>query len=73
MLSAAFADLAKDILSRINISFFDYFMPGPGGGTETFVEHPNLQRYQESLNKVTPVDAKLGGAQAIIKQRERIK
>ena len=33
----------------------------------------NHQRYHESLNNVTPADAYFGRAQAIIKQRERIK
>jgi hypothetical protein len=31
------------------------------------------QRYHESLNNVTPADTYFGRAQAIIKQRERIK
>ena len=38
-----------------------------------WVEHYNTQRYHESLNNVTPADAYFGRAQAIIKQRERIK
>jgi transposase InsO family protein len=37
---------------------------------EAFVEHYNHQRYNESLNNVTPADACSGRAQAILKQRE---
>ncbi|MFC4195041.1 IS3 family transposase, partial [Novosphingobium lubricantis] len=33
----------------------------------------NHRRYHESLNNVTPADAYFGRADAIIKQRERIK
>ena len=38
-----------------------------------FVEHYNHRRYHESLDNVTPTDAYFGRAEAIIKQRERIK
>ena len=38
-----------------------------------FVEHYNHRRYHESLDNVTPADAYFGRAEAIIKQRERIK
>ena len=37
------------------------------------VEHYNHRRYHESLDNVTPADAYFGRAEAIIKQRERIK
>ena len=40
---------------------------------EAFVEYYNHRRYHESLNNVTPADAYFGRADAIIKQRERIK
>jgi putative transposase len=40
---------------------------------EAFIEHYNHQRYHESLGNVTPADAYFGRAEAIIKQRERIK
>lgn len=52
----------------------NYFLPGDlEAQIEAFVEHYNHQRYHESLNNVTPADAYFGRAQAIIKQRERIK
>ncbi len=52
----------------------NYYLPGDlEAQVEAFVEHYNHQRYHESLNKVTPPDAYFGRAQAIIKQRERIK
>jgi len=52
----------------------NYFLPGDlKNQIETFVEHYNHQRYHESLDNVTPADAYCGRAQAIIKQRERIK
>lgn len=52
----------------------NYFLPGDlVVQIEAFVEHYNRQRYHESLNDVTPVDAYFGRARAIIKQRERIK
>ena len=52
----------------------NYFLPGDlEQQIEAFVEHYNHQRYHESLNNVTPADAYFGRAQAIIKQRERIK
>ncbi len=38
-----------------------------------FVGHYNHRRYHESLDNVTPADAYFGRAEAIIKQRERIK
>ena len=38
-----------------------------------FVEHYTHQRYHESMNSVTPADAYVGRAPAIIKQREGIK
>ncbi len=41
--------------------------------SQGFVEHYNHERYHESLNNVTPADAYFGGAETIIKQRERIK
>ena len=52
----------------------NYFLPGDlEHQIEAFVEHYNHQRYHESLNNVTPADAYFGRANAIIKQRERIK
>jgi transposase InsO family protein len=52
----------------------NYFLPGDlKHQIEVFVEHYNHQRYHESLNNVTPADAYFGRANAIIKQRERIK
>jgi transposase InsO family protein len=52
----------------------NYFLPGDlEGRIEAFVEHYNHQRYHESLDNVTPADAYFGRADAIIKQRERIK
>jgi len=52
----------------------NYFLPGDlENQIEAFVEHYNHQRYHESLSNVTPADAYFGRAQAIIKQRERIK
>jgi putative transposase len=52
----------------------NYYLPDDlEGQIEAFVEHYNHQRYHESLNNVTPADAYFGRAQAIIKQRERIK
>jgi transposase InsO family protein len=52
----------------------NYFLPGDlEARIEAFVEHYNNQRYHESLNNVTPADAYLGRAPAILKQRERIK
>ncbi len=52
----------------------NYFLPGDlEHQIEAFVEHYNHQRYHESLNNVTPSDAYFGRANAIIKQRERIK
>ena len=52
----------------------NYYLPGDlEAQIEAFVEHYNHQRYHESLNNVTPADAYFGRAQAIIKQRERIK
>ena len=52
----------------------NYYLPGDlDAQIEAFVEHYNHQRYHESLNNVTPADAYFGRAQAIIKQRERIK
>ncbi len=52
----------------------NYFLPGDlEAQIEAFVEHYNHQRYHESLANVTPADAYFGRAQAIIKQRERIK
>ena len=52
----------------------NYFLPGD---LETqigaFVEHYNHRRYHESLDNVTPADAYFGRAEAILKQRERIK
>jgi putative transposase len=52
----------------------NYFLPGDlQAQIAAFVEHYNHQRYHESLNNVTPADAYFGRAEAIIKQRERIK
>jgi putative transposase len=52
----------------------NYYLPGDlEAQVEAFVEHYNHQRYHESLNNVTPADAYFGRAQAILKQRERIK
>jgi len=52
----------------------NYYLPGDlEKQIEAFVEHYNHQRYHESLENVTPADAYFGRAQAIIKQRERIK
>jgi len=52
----------------------NYFLPGDlEVQIEAFVEHYNHQRYHESLSNVTPADAYFGRAEAIIKQRERIK
>lgn len=52
----------------------NYYLPGDlEAQVEAFVEHYNYQRYHESLKNVTPADAYSGRAEAIIKQRERIK
>ena len=52
----------------------NYFLPGDlERQIGTFIEHYNHCRYHESLANVTPADAYFGRAQAIIKQRERIK
>lgn len=52
----------------------NYFLPGDlEAQIEAFVDHYNHQRYHESLNNVTPADVYFGRAQAILKQRERIK
>ena len=52
----------------------NYFLPGDlEAQIGAFVEHYNQRRYHESLSNVTPADAYFGRAQAIIKQRERIK
>ena len=52
----------------------NYFLPGDlEQQIKAFVEHYNHQRYHESLDNVTPADAYLGKAPAIIRQRERIK
>ncbi|MGK2908019.1 MAG: IS3 family transposase [Desulfuromonadales bacterium] len=52
----------------------NYFLPGDlETQIEAFVEHYNHQRYHESLKNVTPADVYFGRAEAIIKQRERIK
>ena len=52
----------------------NYFLPGDlERQIEAFVEHYNHRRYHESLGNVTPADAYFGRAEAIIKQRERIK
>ena len=52
----------------------NYFLPGDlENQIQAFVEHYNHQRYHESLDNVTPADAYFGRAEAIIKQRERIK
>jgi transposase InsO family protein len=60
--------------SKSRILLENYFLPGDlETQIEAFVEHYNNQRYHESLNNVTPADAYFGRADAIIKQRERIK
>jgi hypothetical protein len=52
----------------------NYFLPDDlEAQIGTFVEHYNHRRYHESLDNVTPADAYFGRAEAIIKQRERIK
>jgi len=52
----------------------NYFLPGDlERQIEAFVDHYNHQRYHESLGNVTPADAYLGRATAIIQQRERTK
>ncbi|WCL52907.1 IS3 family transposase [Gimibacter soli] len=52
----------------------NYFLPGDlEANIEAFVEHYNHQRYHESLKNVTPADVYFGRAEAILKQRERIK
>lgn len=52
----------------------NYYLPGDlEAQVEAFVQHYNHQRYHESLKNVTPADAYFGRAEAIIKQRERIK
>jgi putative transposase len=52
----------------------NYFLPGDlEAQIGAFVEHYNHRRYHESLDNVTPADAYFGRAEAIIKQRERIK
>ena len=52
----------------------NYYLPGDlEARIEAFVEHYNHQRYHESLKNVTPADAYFGRAEAIVKQRERIK
>ena len=50
------------------------FLPGDlEAQIEAFIGHYNHRRYHESLGNVTPADAYFGRAEAIIKQRERIK
>jgi len=52
----------------------NYFLPGDlETQIEAFIDHYNHCRYHESLGNVTPADAYFGRAEAIIKQRERIK
>lgn len=52
----------------------NYFLPGDlERQIEAFVEHYNHNRYHESLDNVTPVDAYFGRAAAIVQRRERIK
>ena len=52
----------------------NYFLPGDlERQIESFVEHYNHERYHEALSNVTPADVYFGRAQAILKQRERIK
>jgi len=52
----------------------NYFLPGDlEAQVEAFVEHYDNQRYHERLANVTPADVYFGRAQAIIKQRERIR
>ena len=52
----------------------NYFMPGDlEAQIGAFIEHYNHRRYHESLDNVTPADAYFGRAEAILKQREKIK
>lgn len=52
----------------------NYFLPSDlARQIEAFFEHDNHQRYHESLENVTPVDAYSGRATAIIQRLEKIK
>jgi putative transposase len=52
----------------------NYFFPADlEAHIEAFVYHYNHQRYDESINNLTPADVYFGRGQAILKQRERIK
>ena len=52
----------------------NYFMPGDlEAQIGAFIEHYNHRRYHESLDNVTPADAYFDRAEAILKQREKIK
>ena len=52
----------------------NHFLPGDlETQIKAFVERYNHQRHHESLSNVTPADAYFGRAEAIIRQRERIK
>ena len=52
----------------------NYYLPGDlRHQIETFVDRYNHRRYHESLQNLTPADVYFGRAQAILKQRARIK
>ena len=52
----------------------NYFLPGDvERQIEAFVEHYNHRRYHVGLGNLTPAEAYFSRAQAIFKQRERIK
>jgi putative transposase len=52
----------------------NYFLPGDlEHQIAAFIEYYNHQRYHESLSNVTPADVYFGRANAIIRQRKRIK
>jgi transposase InsO family protein len=66
-------DLGHQTLKN-RILLENHFLPSDlGAQVEAFARHYNHQRYHESLKNVTPADAYFGRAEAIIKQRERIK
>ena len=52
----------------------NYYLPGDlRQQIDAFVEHYNHRRYHESIQNLTPADVYFGRANAILKQRERIK
>jgi len=52
----------------------NYYLPGDlEAQIGAFIDHYNNHRYHESLGNVTPADAYFGRAQAILKQRQKIK